>query len=350
MSINIDLIKHNINQFLTDEYEKQSNMISTTCFFSFSVENEIKIADIIKNIPSILEKKYDIIEDYDFINIGQLHDNLIQTHSNIDKKYVICKYIEQNSIKFSDFLFNLPSPKLLIFHILDSYSYLLNSLHTLNQSNICFFDLSPENISFNKNYKPILQNFKTSIVIDSLNEEYISNIIKNTRDYTHKPFEIHVLFYLTKNNFSVLNEKLIQQICDKYIETLTILQLFSQEYRDHHKIDCYNFLNSYINKPTSDVILDLLKYNDKWDTYSISLLYLHIIAHLTRVFGLKGTIMSKMIALLTKNINPNPNSRETLQDTLVIYNKLFDIYKDWSFVDKITNEKMDIFFVSLRNY
>ena len=65
MSINVDLIKHNINQFLIEEYEKQSNMISTTCFFSFSVENEIKIADIIKNMPSILEKKYDVIEDYD---------------------------------------------------------------------------------------------------------------------------------------------------------------------------------------------------------------------------------------------------------------------------------------------
>ena len=35
------------------------------------------------------------------------------------------KYVGSN---FDDFLFNLTSPKLFIFHVLDSYSFLLNSL------------------------------------------------------------------------------------------------------------------------------------------------------------------------------------------------------------------------------
>jgi hypothetical protein len=51
--------------------------------------------------------------------------------------------------ELNDFLFNLINPKLFIFHVIESFSYILKSLIGLNKNNICFFNLSPQNIVFN---------------------------------------------------------------------------------------------------------------------------------------------------------------------------------------------------------
>mgnify|MGYP003349482898 CR=1 FL=1 len=71
-----------------------------------------------------------------------------------NNKYVLLEYNKENHVDFYDFIFNLPNPKLFIFHILDSYEFLLNSLLKLEQINVCFFNLSVKNIIFTKKYKP----------------------------------------------------------------------------------------------------------------------------------------------------------------------------------------------------
>ncbi len=49
--------------------------------------------------------------------------------------------------------------------------------------------------------------------------------------------------------------------------------------------------------------------------------------------------------LLTKNIHPNPLKRETLEETLENYNKLFDENTDdWSFVNYVYNKKIKNFY------
>ena len=57
-----------------------------------------------------------------------------------------------------------------------------------------------QNIVFNLDCgeKPILQNFQLSLQISHLNMSYITNIINKLEDYTYKPLEVHVLFYLIR--------------------------------------------------------------------------------------------------------------------------------------------------------
>jgi hypothetical protein len=342
MVIHVDLIRNNIKPDIDDEDNEPETKYITT-IFSFSIDNCIKISNIIKNIP-YYRSTFDIMTGYEFIKIGQMYEHMLENEcflENADKKYIICKYEKQKRINFDNFLFSLSSPNRLIFHVLESYSYILSSLRSLNERNICFYDVCPNNICFCNNGRPFLRNYENSILTDQINEAYITNIIGNTIDYTHKPFEIHVLFYLIVNKQNHLNEKLIDVICRSFIKNLVILDLFSQDYKEQHLKSCVEFLRLYINKPTSEIIPELLKYCDKWDTYSISMLYLHLIGNITRVFSLKGTIMTKLISLLTKNIHPNPNAREGLKHTQFIYDKLFQNYTDWTFADTISSDKMD---------
>ena len=349
MNTNIEISNINKHFFSSKERnneEDNKEYITKLTNYSFNSINEANISDIIKKIP-YYSNNYLIVEDYDFVNISQLNDKYIEKLNLSDnKKYLIFKYKNDKLVDFNDFLTNLTEPKFFILNIIESFSYLLNSLIKLNNENICFFNLSPQNIVFNLNCgeKPQIQNFNSSLQVLKLNDKYITDIIKNLNDYTHKPLEVHVMFYLIQNDISFISYSFIEEICEVYVNNLSILSLFSEKYKESYKASCIKSLRKYINKEKTDIINDILNYYDKWDVYSLSLLYLHIFGNISRVFSLKQTFISKITVELSKNISPDPLERTSLEKLLENYNKLFDEETNWSFVEKIKVNNMPILF------
>ena len=349
MNTNIEISNINKHFFSSKERnneEDNKEYITKLTNYSFNSINEANISDIIKKIP-YYSNNYLIVEDYDFVNISQLNDKYIEKLNLSDnKKYLIFKYKNDKFVDFNDFLTNLTEPKFFILNIIESFSYLLNSLIKLNNENICFFNLSPQNIVFNFNCgeKPQIQNFNSSLQVLKLNDKYITDIIKNLNDYTHKPLEVHVMFYLIQNDISFISYSFIEEICEVYVNNLSILSLFSEKYKESYKASCIKSLRKYINKEKTYIINDILNYYDKWDVYSLSLLYLHIFGNISRVFSLKQTFISKITVELSKNISPDPLERTSLEKLLENYNKLFDEETNWSFVEKIKVNNMPILF------
>ena len=219
--------------------------------YGFYSINEITICEKIKKIP-YYSNNFVILTDYDFVNISQFNEKVIEKLDlSNENKYLVFKYKNENCVDFNIFIFNLMNPKQFIFHIIESFSYILNSLIKLNTNNICFFNLSPQNIVFNVNCgeKPQLKNFQLSLIVNKLNEEYITNIIKKTNDYTHKPLEVHILFYLIQNDILTISYSLIEEICETFINNLSILSLFSEKYKENYKLTCIESLKKYINRP-----------------------------------------------------------------------------------------------------
>jgi hypothetical protein len=350
MSTNIEIININKHFFLNSEKnvdneikKKYKTKMINYCFYSI---NEANISDILKEIR-YYSNYYAVIEDYDFININQLSDNVIEKlNLAYETKYLLFNYKNDNLIEFNDFLFNIDNPKLFILNTIESFSYILTSLIKLHDNNICFFNLSPQNIVFNLDCgeKPIIQNFQLSLQVSKLNELYITNIIKKVDDYTHKPLEVHILFYMIRNDISTISYSFIEEICEVYIKNLTILTVFSEKYNENYKLSCIEYLKKYINKSKTYIILDILKNNDKWDVYSLSLLYLHIFGNMSRVFSLKQHFIIKIIKELVKNIHPDPSKRSTIQVLFENFNKYFDEENDWSFVNKLSSKSMPILF------
>jgi hypothetical protein len=185
-----------------------------------------------------------------------------------------------------------------------------------------------------------LNNFQLSLYVSDLNEKYITNIIKKTKDYGLKPLEVHVLFYLIENNISTISYSFIEEITEVFIKNLTILSLFSENYRENYKTSCIESLKKYINKPKDYIINDILYHYDKWDAYSLSVIYLHIFGNISKIFSLKQTFIGKITIELSKNIHPDPFKRSSLHKLLENYNIIFNSQKDWTFINKIENEKM----------
>jgi len=323
--IDVDLIIFKQPKKLSLKDKERETKINIYNFFSI---NEINICNKIKNIPYFINN-FNIIISNNFIKIGEMSENAIDITNTQNNKYILCKYSYEKCIHFNDFFYNLPNIKLFVFHTFDSYTYLLDALIKLEDKNICFLNLSTENICFSENFKPILQNFGKSIILSkSVNDEYISKIIEEIDDFTYKPLEIYLLFYIIKNNENTVSYSLIEIIYEKYIkhaENANILTFFSENYKN----DCINVLKKYINKPKTIIIHDIFKYYETWGNYGLSILYINIFNSILNNFSLNKSLISKIIIMLSKNIHPNPLKRETLEDTLNNYNKLFNDNKDW---------------------
>ena len=341
-NINISLITNQVtnnrkkmNNANEDNNDKTQTNIALYDFFS---ANQIKISEILTKIP-YYNNYYDIFVDYDFIDISRIGEKVIE-NVDLDLNYIVFNYNDEKRIGFRNFLFNLSfGNKKFIFNILNTYTILLDSLIKLNENGVCFFELCSENIVFSPNSRPFLKNFSNSLIISDLNTSYIQNIIKNIDNYTYKPLEIHVLFYLIANDEKTLSLSFIELICSNYVKTMDILLLFSQNYRESYEKACVETFKKYINKPKLAIIADILNYSKYWDNYSLSILYLHIIGNISNFFSLKGTFMNKFTLLLIKNIHPNPLKREILEETRENYDKLFE-NADWTFINDFSNEKM----------
>jgi len=334
------LLKH----FFYTFQRKREILASQNCImvpYNFYSVNEVNICEKIKMIPYFCNK-YNILYDYKIINASEMTENNKIKIVDINTKYLLLHYKRTKQIDFYDYLFQLKTVKKSIHFILDSLDELLDNIKLLNDHNICFFHLSEHKIIFNMDLggKLMLKDFKHSLQISKLNENYFSKMMDKIEDYTYKPLEVHVLFYLIRNNLETLSETLIAQMVDNYVRQLSVLSFFSQNYNTQFKIECIKCLKKYIDIPKKLIIEDIIEYNDKWDIYSISLLYLHIIGKISQFFSLKDTFINKLIILLNKNIQPDPSKRENIADTKEKYQQLFIEYPDWSFINKLSNEKM----------
>lgn len=339
MNINTISLK---NHFLNENQKpnkicKKKTKIVNYCFYSI---NEVSIANKVKKIP-YNSNYYSILEDYDYINISTILEKVVEKVELLDetKKYLLFTY-NTYLFTFNDFLIEFKEPKQLLYNIISTFSYLLQSLSQLSSENIVFFQLSSENIIFLNTCRenPLLYNFQLSLQVSKLNEEYIINIIKKTKDYSLKPLEIHVLFYLIENDMNTISYSFIEEIVEVFIKNLSILSFFSESYRENYQKSCIYSLKKYINKSKREIIVDILNYYDKWDIYSISVLYLNIFASISNVFSLKDTFTNKICIELSKNIHPDPSKRGNLDELIEKSEKLLDC--DWSFVNSLDSNKI----------
>ena len=240
--------------------------------------------------------------------------------------------------------------KIFIFHIIDSFLYLLKSVLILNRNKICFLNVSTKTIAFDKSYKPVLSDFSLSIRMNNIHidEAYLENIIQHTKNYTFKPLEIHVLFHLINNQEETLSYSTIETICDYFVKNNCIIDLFSQTYRENYYKLCVDTLKQYINKHKKEIITNILRFWYTWDNYSLNTLYLFFIGNFNKIFSLHDGFLGKFIILLTKNIHPDPSKRESLENTKKEFEKLFHEYPLWSFVNDLSDKKYAFFLEVLK--
>ena len=317
------------------------------------VTNEIQISVELSKIPYHLTKYESIIDVRSLTNSNKVPDLFNEDPNN----YLLIKYNSISSCSSSSPT-PLPSPNVLylkdylqeekhkwnvrvvISRSLQSYKSILTSLLELSNNGITFFDLTPyDNIIFVGD-KPILRRFENSILHEQISDVYMVNLIKNITSFTHKPLEVHLLFYLIINNKKTLDVELSEVVVNHFLENMNTLTLFSQGVQSKYRAECKEFVSSYIGKETSYIVNDVIKYYYTWDNYAVSVIYLHIFGTMLRTLSLSKTFIHDVVSLLYNNVSAFPDKRKTIKDTIDIYYRLFYKYDNWGYVDDISEESI----------
>ena len=184
MNTNIEVSqinKHFFSKKIIYNESNENDYVKKIILYDFFSVNEIQISDIIEKHIPCYSNYFNILYDYDFIQIGNLDDETIVEKMNINtkEKYLLFEFKKRKFITFHDFLLQSNNPSRFILNTLNTFSYLLHSLIKLYKNNIIFFNLSDKNIAFEiNNDKPILIYFDKSLQLQKLNIDYINAIIR----------------------------------------------------------------------------------------------------------------------------------------------------------------------------
>lgn len=333
-------IKKNNDLYEKNENEELNVIVENDFFF----ENNLKINNLIENI-SKHEDYFILINGIKNMNIQNQPIQNIYNNIKLDQEksnFIIIDYKINNFSYFINFFKSLPNPKLFIYHIIDSYIHILNGLNILIDNDIFLFDLTDKNIIFDNTLKPKLINYELAMYNDFKKQDFF-NILKKINNYSLKPIEIHLLFYLYNNDIEYISFPFISDIIDNFIHKIPFFDLFSPKYKEQYREEGLKFLNIFVNKPSHYVYDEIIKYKHTWSNYSLSIIYLYIIGNTIKTFQLKNTIINKMLLILNKNIYPNPTKRENISQTIEKMDILFGEYNNWDFIKKINNMDDDYY-------
>tara|TARA_B100002019_G_C21151878_1_gene538682 strand:- start:243 stop:992 length:750 start_codon:yes stop_codon:yes gene_type:complete len=192
----------------------------------------------------------------------------------------------------------------------------------LISKDIVHYDLKGTNILFNANKEiPLLIDFGLSVNMKKINKDNLRDML-----YVYAPeyyiwsLEIHYLSYLVNKNEEPSDNELAE-IAKKYVEGNKAIQRnFSPSFKKKYEKKCLRQLEKYNNMVLDRRIELILSYWKTFDNYSMSIMYLKFLHYI----NINGFIDNQFIIffskLLLRNIDPNPEDRLSLVETLHTFN------------------------------
>ena len=209
----------------------------------------------------------------------------------------------------------------------------------LVENNIVHFDLKSDNILYDTkiNHTKIID-FGLSIPIKKLNNDNLKEYFYiYAPEYFVWPLEVHVInFLLHEYNGDNVDKKYIDDISKKisteYVESNKALNLFTKEFHTKYMELCDLQVKKYLKmvakkdsklKQKEFIIYELIKFNNTWDNYSVSIMILRIIDMLFPNDFVENNFFETFSQLLLYNIHPNPLKRFNINDSLDKFRELF---------------------------
>ena len=305
-------------------------------FFSrnyINIIKEIKKIQDYETIYWIPERVESIQQQHQYQEIQQVQEtNLIL--------FTYQKPKHKPMIPFSIFL-RKQHPKRLLYHLQHSYKKILSHFQELAQKQIYYFYFSSQNLLFSeRTHDPILQHFHLAFRTSEPNlSKQINRLLDGIQNYSSQPLEVHVLFFLYKNNFETLSYSQIEEISHSYTKKMPIFSLFSDSDREKYRESCVRTLNRYINMPLTEIQHHIFsETGPTWELFSLSILYLRLVEKMNRVFSLKDTFFNAWAQQLIQMLDPD-SSKRLQQDPITNFQSLYEDYTDWKFVKTITSEE-----------
>lgn len=321
---------------------------------NFSSKNEIDIGEIVKKIP-FYSLYYVPVLHHCAASLSKVGDkeikkcHIIEDNKEQDNhvKYILLKMKYVENVKFTDYLLTNKSKKHVLNIIFDTYSYFLFSLEQLMNYEVVHFDFKWGNAVIDlKTELPVILDFGISIPVRKLldysalnDDEDIKNNEKKGgqenkydiyRDYFYTyfpayslwPVEVHAICYVL-NEHSRITPESLQQLIDEYVDSNAAFTIFSPEFLDKYKKQCFQTMEHLIDKPRKYVIRECLKFWTTWDNYALSISYFQIIKFISSMGFTSNTFLISFSKILVGNVHPDPSRRSNYTTTRYKYKSIF---------------------------
>ena len=200
-------------------------------------------------------------------------------------------------------------------------------------------DLHPTNIVIHDNL-PKICSMERSIEYNNISfidvEAFLNNYAPTN---ILMPIEYHILCYMISNSLEGLSSFNMEEVCSDIIgvrglQSLTMLNTNSLE---AYKKQLLHYYRNIVNKPKDEIMNILFQYCDRWNTYSLTVMYIIFIRDLFKrpnkdLFH-TNIFLKSFDALLSKNILSMPDNRlipeqNILKFNNILYNLKSNIFKE----------------------
>ena len=308
--------------------QNSKRLVSKVQLNHFNARNEIYIGSLITDINNYRLYFLPVISSCN-LSLATIDSKIIDKCEIIEKnidKYKVLELPYLENISFNT-LFSDPTrtTQHLFLTFIETYKYLVISIHELVKKNIVHFDIKEQNILYSSKYEnPILIDFGLSIPIEKLsNTNFKDYFYIYAPDYSLWCLEIHIINYILHKG--TLTKSAIDVTVQTYIDNISAFNSLSDEFKSDYITSATNFFYKFLKFDSSDIIRKLLEYNTTWDLYSLSVMYLRFLNKLFHKGYFKNSFIVSFSKLILQNLSPIPENRLSHTETIKGYTNIFFI-------------------------
>lgn len=293
--------------------------------FNKNARNEIKIGKILQDVKGF-ENHFAPILKFCSIDVAKVKDNdikkctVLKKHSTED--FVVMKLNYINGMDFIDYIVEHKNSVQIISNLINSYNHLLKSISMMIGKKVFHGDLKGTNILFDlEKQEPILIDFGLSVSIDDVKERNLKTIFYIfAPEYYVWPLEVHYLNYILHENKEPTTEDL-KKIAKVFTQNNKgLIKNFSPEFLKKYENKCFIQLKQYEKLSIEQKIKTITGYWNTYDNYALSIMYLKFISYINMNKYEENDFIKFLSKLLLINIDPNPENRLNIVETIHTFN------------------------------
>jgi len=328
----LDTNKHN-------NKDTQITVINVVRKNDYYLQQLIKVSTIMKNIPKFAEICFPVL-DHERLDIGEFNNYDINIMSKSHEYIIYTINDTKNALPLYDSLYNSQiSRRYFLSTFINIYVDMCKNFEKINTQKLILLELHPTNIVFHNNL-PKICSIERSIKYDNISfidvESFFNNYEPNN---VMMPIEYHIICYMISNSLEGLSSFNLEEVCNDVIgvrglQSLKMLEVNSLE---TYKKQILHYYHTIVNKSKNEIINILFQYCDRWNNYSLTVLYIIFLRDLFKrpneELFYKNLFLKSLNALLSKNILSVPSGRllpeqNILEFTNILYKMKSNIFKE----------------------
>lgn len=306
--------------------KKYSVSIVPVDFFSL---NEIEISQRILKLHNYSQHFNPILKN-SYVNVGEIDDDGSYKFEEISEKQeslMIKRLNMDNNPTFYQIFYDSTretNPRIYVLNLINSYKSLLESLKGLESAKLVNLDFHPSTLVY-KEESPVFTDFSKFFHLPTMNKERISNLFSN---YNPKNVflapEAHLICFLIEKQQESVSNSNIEEIVRETGARLGSLSCFSKAFIEQYKETTHFSLQSFINKPKTLIIQEILLESPTWNNYGLSILFIVLLRDIFRHLGgfPKNEFISQFSQLLTQSIHPISDKRLSSMQNISLFNDI----------------------------